>query len=223
MATLKPAPYAPLDLSALKGSSVVDDHPVSCGKERSSFLLQILFGFLQSPSSFERQRRGGPRAGVAAGRMNTFRDFLKVTSLDPRIELTFSLWVGLPLLVINCVAGVCEIAEAAQQLWSVRELTRPLAEIICAAGTAMTISIPARASPNWSVVMGSVIGHLAVGATVAGASVTLIGVLFATGMLLLASVTYFIMFLYDPSTWPYSLAPAELLALCSCMLALRSV
>jgi hypothetical protein len=155
--------------------------------------------------------------------MGTFLEFWSATSLRPRGELTFSLWVGGTLLVLNSVAWACELAGVAQALWAARELTRPLAEVICAAGTMMTISIPLRASPNWRVVAGSVLGHLAIGATVAGASVTLLGVLFATGMLLLAGVVYCCMFLADPSTWPYSLAPAELLVLCACMLALRSV
>jgi len=69
------------------------------------------------------------------------------------------------------------------------------------------------------VVVGSVLGPLAIGGSVWGASVTLLGVLFATGILLRAAVVYCCMFLADPSTWPYSLAPAELLVLCACMLA----
>ena len=154
--------------------------------------------------------------------MGTFREFWSATTLRPRNELALSLYVGGAVLLINSVALGCELAEVAEPLWTARELTRPLAEVICAAGTTMTISIPMRGSANMRVVVGSVLGHLAIGGSVWGASVTLLGVLFETGILPGAAVVYCCMFLADPSTWPYSLAPAELLVLCACMLALRS-
>lgn len=138
----------------------------------------------------------------------------------PKPRTAFSTYVGSLLLVVNLVA----------RFWSdglvVVGYTRPLSEVVCVAGVTMTIMLPVRRYEDtvfWPWWTQSMVGHLLIGLSAWGASVTTAGLVVCTGTLLAALVVYWTTFACGYDSWPYQLAPAELAGLCLTLVLMRVI
>ena len=138
----------------------------------------------------------------------------------PKEEQAFSTWVGTALLIANAVVQLSEIDK------SFLELTRPLCEVVCVAGIAMTIMLPVRAYNHTKCVwwVGAMVGHVLIGLSAWGAPVTAAGLLVCTATLLVALTTYWVTYArLGWDSWPYQLAPFELIGLCLSMIVMRCI
>lgn len=138
----------------------------------------------------------------------------------PKEKKAFSTWVGPALLIANTVVQFSDIDKG------FLELTRPLCEVVCVAGNAMTIMLPVRCyyDTNFAWWMGSLVAHILVGLSAWGAPVTAAGLLVCTVALLVALVVYWVTHAgFGWDTWPYQLAPFELMGLCLSMIVMRCI
>ena len=135
-------------------------------------------------------------------------------------ENTLSVWVGTACLVLNVV-----VRFIADDPYTVLEWTRPFSEIVCVAGTMMTVMVATRfpnAVPLWMHSL-SFVGHLAVGASVYGAPFNFKGVAACSVVLFSALAMYWTLESLVGGAWPYPLSPLEVAALCASLLAIRAV
>lgn len=137
----------------------------------------------------------------------------------PKEDQSFSTYAGTALLATNLVVQFTDADKV------VLEYTRPLCEVVCAAGLTMTVMLPVRrhADTRFALWTLSMLGHVAIGASVYGAPVVAHGVVVAAGALVAALVAYWIAFLLGADSWPYQLAPLELGTLCFSQLLLRLI
>ena len=144
--------------------------------------------------------------------------FLFYLKKDVYWENTVSLWFGTVAFLFN----VCVRSFAPEQL-SWIEWTRPFCEVVCIAGTLMTVMIILRmpdALP-WALHVFSVFGHIAVGASAYGVAFTFLGTLVCFSVLLASLLVYWVLEVTVGGAWPYPLAPVEVGALIVCFLGLR--
>lgn len=145
--------------------------------------------------------------------------FLYTPAELPKEDRSFSTYVGAALLVTNLIVQFTDADKA------VLEYTRPLCEVVCAAGLTMTVMLPVRRylDTQFALWTLSMLGHVAIGASVYGAPVTAHGVAVAAGALVAALLAYWIAFLLGTDSWAYQLAPLELGTLCFSLLLLRLI
>jgi len=139
--------------------------------------------------------------------------FWLCTYHQPLRSQTVSVWVGGALLVYNCAS----YAFPANVLFLL-ELSRPLSEVICVIGVLTSVILHREAELTLSYSFVNVASHLAVGATALGGPFTWVGILVALGVLSAALLVY-----WARNTWPYNLAPVDMLFTIPVMLCLRLV
>ena len=139
---------------------------------------------------------------------------------DVYAENTISVWLGTAALAFN--VGVRVFAS---DHLSLIEWTRPFCEVVCIAGTLMTVMTIVRMPDalHWSVTLISVIGHTLVGISSYGAAFTPEGTVVCIAVLLCALVVYWVLESTVTRAWPYPLSPLELASLCLPFLVLRLV
>ena len=138
----------------------------------------------------------------------------------PKEEQAFSTWVGTALLCANVTVQLSSIDN------SFLEVTRPLCEVVCVAGITMTIMLPVRAYSDTKFVwwVGAMVGHVLIGLSVWGAPITPAGLLVCTVALLVALLAYWITYAqFGWDSWPYQLAPFEVMGLCLSMTLMRCI
>lgn len=136
----------------------------------------------------------------------------------PKEKQAFSTYAGPALLISNCVVQFTSLPN------SFLELTRPLSEVVCVAGLCMTVMLPVRSSydTRMSLWVGSMIGHILVGLSAWGAAVTAAGLLVCAVALFAALAVYWATHAaLGWNSWPYQMAPFELMGLCIPMILIR--
>jgi len=136
------------------------------------------------------------------------------------VENTLSVWLGTAAFAFN----VCVRVFASDHL-SLIEWTRPFCEVVCIAGTLMTVMIMVRmpGAAHWAVNLFSVIGHILVGVSSYGVAFTPEGTAVCIAVLLCALVVYWVLESTVTRAWPYPLSPLEVASLCLPFLVLRLV
>ncbi len=137
---------------------------------------------------------------------------------DVHMENTISVWLGTCAFAFNMGIRVFSSENISLIKW-----TRPFCEVVCIAGTLMTVMIMARIPDafHWSVNLFSVVGHLLVGISSYGVDFTLEGVIACISILLCALLVYWMLDSTATRAWPYPLSPIEVLSFCLPFLVLR--
>jgi hypothetical protein len=133
---------------------------------------------------------------------------------------TLSVWLGVVLCAVNVGAHIF-----ADEPSRVIEWTRPFSEVVCVAGTLMTVMIMTRfprALPLW-VNIFSLAGHIAVGVSAYGAPFNWKGTSVCSAILVAALAAYWVLETLVGGAWPYPLSPVEVASLCALLLGLRAL